>query len=155
MRFRALAAAVAALLAGCGEGVDEAPRLPPAVRIGSGPAHRPPPLSPGVRSAAPAGRLRCTGNGRQRVGVHLEVFGGRRTVIVPAGIGIAPPWAGRAPYVRSGRCSYPVRTREPTGVIEVAAGARVTLGDFFEVWGQALTPRRVATFRGATRVWVD
>ena len=35
-------------------------------------------------------------------------------------------------------------------MIEVAAHARVTLGQFFDVWGQPLSQRRVAGF-GAAR----
>jgi hypothetical protein len=84
------------------------------------------------------GRLRCSRAEPRRFGVHVEVFVRRQTAIVPAGIGIAPPWRGRSPYVRSGRCSYLARTREPTGVIEVAHGARMTLGDVFGVWGRPL-----------------
>jgi hypothetical protein len=34
-------------------------------------------------------------------------------------------------------------------VIEVAAGARVTLGPFFDVWGQPLSQGRVAGFDAA------
>jgi hypothetical protein len=31
-----------------------------------------------------------------------------------------------------------VRTREPTGVVEVEPGAGVTLGDLFDLWGRDL-----------------
>ena len=55
----------------------------------------------------------------------------------------APPHRGRPPYVRAGRCSYPVRTREPTGVVEVERGARVTRGDLFDLWGRPLRERWV------------
>jgi hypothetical protein len=48
-----------------------------------------------------------------------------------------------------------VRTREPTGVVEVARGRPTTLGDLFALWGQPLSARRVASFRGRTRVWVN
>jgi len=82
--------------------------------------------------------MRCSRTEPPRFGVHLEVFVRRRTVIVPAGIGVAPPHRGRPPYVRGGRCSYPLRTREPTGVVEVARGSRRTLGDLFDVWGRPL-----------------
>jgi hypothetical protein len=49
-------------------------------------------------------------------------------VIVPAGIGK--------------RC---LRTRSPVGVIEVRG--KQTLGGFFRVWGQPLSPTRLAGFR--------
>jgi hypothetical protein len=89
------------------------------------------------------GRLRCSRTGPPRFGVHVELFADRQVVIVPAGIGVAPPHRGRPPYVRSGRCSYPLRTREPTGVVEVARGERLTLGDLFAVWGRPLRERHV------------
>jgi hypothetical protein len=54
--------------------------------------------------------------------------------------------------VTSARCLYPLRTREPTGVIEVAAANRLRLGDFFRVWGQALSPRRIAGFTSQQRL---
>ena len=52
----------------------------------------------------------------------------------------------------AGRCSYPLRTREPTGVIEVASPRPLQLGDVFRVWGQPLSPRQLAGFRTARRV---
>jgi hypothetical protein len=80
-------------------------------------------------------------------------------VIVPAGIGIAAPLRRHGPFVLAGSCSYPVRTREPTGVIEVSRSARVTLGDFFAVWGRPLTPQRLVGFRAQmgehVRAYVD
>jgi hypothetical protein len=49
--------------------------------------------------------------------------------------------------VSGGRCRYPLRTVEPTGLIEVEADRPLTLGHFFDVWGQPLTERRVLGFR--------
>jgi hypothetical protein len=56
--------------------------------------------------------------------------------------------------VRGGRCAYPARTREPTGVIEVEEGATLHLGDLFALWGQPLGPRRLAGFRGRVEAYV-
>jgi hypothetical protein len=67
---------------------------------------------------------------------------------MPAGIGIAPPQARRGAFVLGGRCEYPVRTREPTGLVEIVRGMRLTLGDLFAVWGQPLSSRRVLSFTG-------
>src|SRR5215831_19097546 len=98
--------------------------------IGAGPAFHPGASSAAVSQAAPVGSMSCAAHEVPRVGVHLELFARGRVVIVPAGIGISPPLERRGAYVVSGRCSYPLRTREPTGVIEVAGGSRHTLGDF-------------------------
>ena len=141
MRRSALALVCAAALCGCGK--EATPPPPAAVPIGATPEHRPPPLWPATRRGRPVGHLRCTRAEPPRYGVHLEVFAARQVVIVPAGIGVAPPHRGRPPYVRSGRCTYPLRTREPTGVVEVARGPRLTLGDLFALWGRPLRARYV------------
>ncbi len=141
----ALLLSSAALLVACGDAPEGAVRVPNTVPIGRDAEHRRPALSPRVRRARPVGRLRCSRREPARYGVHVEVFVRRQTAIVPAGIGMAPPWRGRRPYVRAARCSYPVRTREPTGVVEVAVGTRVTLGDLFDLWGRRL---------GRPHVWV-
>jgi hypothetical protein len=36
---------------------------------------------------------------------------------------------------------------EPTGLIEIREGSRLRLSDLFRLWGQPLSPRRVAGFR--------
>jgi hypothetical protein len=73
---------------------------------------------------------------------------------MPAGIGIAPPHVRRGAFVLSGRCEYALRTREPTGLVEVATGTRATLGDLFRIWGQPLARARVLSFRGRVRAYV-
>jgi hypothetical protein len=150
----ALAAALAlALLAGCGDsGSPPLPRSAPGV--GPDKRWRPPSLSHAVADARPVRGMRCGRGGRRRFGVHLELFASRRVVIVAPGIGVAPPRIRDGAYVRGGRCSYPVRTREPTGVIEVQDGARRRLGDLFALWGQPLGPRRLAAFRGPVEAYV-
>jgi hypothetical protein len=85
--------------------------------------------------------------------VHLELFAARRVVLVPPGIGVAPPRTREGAYVRGGRCEYPLHTREPTGVVEVAARG-LTLGRLFAVWGQPLTSTRMAGFGGRVRAYV-
>ena len=85
---------------------------------------------------------------------HVEVFARRRVVVVPAGIGIAPPHRVERGWVHGGRCAYPLRTRDRTGVVEVDPRLRPTLGDLFAVWGQGLTGRRLLSFTGDVRVYV-
>ncbi len=81
------------------------------------------------------------------MGAHVELFAGSHVILVPAGIGIAPPRATAGAYVSGGRCSYALRTTEPTGVIEIVPGTRATLGDLFDVWGASLSARELAGFR--------
>ncbi len=111
----------------------------------------PSPIGVGARyhpaaAAAPVSGLRCTSAERPRFGAHLELFAARKVVIVPAGIGIAPPLRRSGAYVLGGRCSYPVRTREPTGVLEIERAADLTLGQLFAVWAQPLSKTHLAGF---------
>ena len=59
--------------------------------------------------------------------------------------------------VRAGRCSYPVRTTDPTGVVRYRPGRGLDLADVFAVWGQPLSEHRLAGFRsrGGVRVYVN
>jgi hypothetical protein len=151
---RAALAAGLALVAvsGCGGGDPVLPRSAPGV--GPDARWRPPSLSRAVADAAPVAGMRCSRAERARFGVHLELFAARRVVIVAPGIGVAPPRTRAGAYVRGGRCFYPARTREPTGVIEVEDGARLRLGDLFALWGQPLGPGRLAGFRGRVEAYV-
>jgi hypothetical protein len=103
--------------------------------------------------------LSCSPDSALRFGVHLELFAAGRVVAVPAGIGVAPPQSRHGAYVLGGRCSYPLRTLEPTGLIEARPGRPMTLRDFFSIWGQPLSERRVAAFSAAgtspVRAYVD
>jgi hypothetical protein len=128
--------------------------------IGRGPLFLPPALGRGVAAAAtvhgPVGALRCTTALPARYGAHLEMFAAGHVVVIPAGIGIAPPQRRQGAFVIGGRCSYPLRTVEPTGVIEVAPallhGPRTaSLADLFDEWGQPLSARRLAGFKARGR----
>jgi len=148
---------IAAVLVGCGGAPSGPPPIP--IAIGPGRDYRPPALSRAVTAARPVGRLRCSPSPTRRFGVYVELLAYRRVVLIPPGIGVAPPRLERGAYVSGGRCSYPLRTREPTGVIEVAAGTRARLGDLFDLWGQPLSDVRLAGFATAppdpVRVYVD
>ena len=121
----------------------------PCAAAAAGPV--PSPIGVGARyhpaaGTVPVAGLRCTSAERPWFGAHLELFAHRQVVIVPAGIGIAPPLRSQGAYVLGGSCSYPLRTREPTGVVEVERGASPTLGQLFEVWGQPLSKTRLVGF---------
>jgi hypothetical protein len=129
------------------------------VPIGAGSLYHPGPRGISVARRRDVGKLTCSNSASVRFGAHLELFGRGFVVIVPRGVGIAPPLRTDGPFVTAGACSYAAQTREPTGVIEIAHGTRVTLEDFFALWGQPLGSRRLAGFRaiGSERVraWVN
>jgi hypothetical protein len=129
----------------------------PGPPIGVGPTAAYMPMARGALASAGdrIGRLGCAGESGRRVGAHVELFAHRRVVVVPAGVGMAPPLQASGAYVRAARCSYPVRTREPTGLLELdPRPGPFTLGDLFAIWGQPLSARRLAGFRAppGTRV---
>jgi hypothetical protein len=61
--------------------------------------------------------------------------------MVPANVGVGS------------HCRARLWTLDPTGVVRFERPA--TLGDFFAVWGQALSRTRLLSFRGAVRVFVN
>jgi hypothetical protein len=147
---------------GCGGSAHTAPARPGALDpsyiplpFGRGPRYRPPALNVRVALASSIGGLACRAGGAQRYGAHVELFSRRRVIAIPAGIGVAPPQRRDGAYVRGGRCSYPLRTVEPTGVIELTSGPTRTLGDFFAVWGQPVSTARLLSFRGPVLAFVD
>jgi hypothetical protein len=118
-------------------------------RVGQGPRFTPPASGPAVQRAAPVDGMSCGRASTALTAVHVEVFAQNHVVVIPAGIGVAPPLRRAGAYVRDGRCLYPLRTLEPTGLVEIALGATHTLGELFRLWGQPLTPREVAGFAAA------
>ncbi len=130
-----------ALLAGCGyEPRGVAP-------IGTGALYRPAPGAHAVDG------LECR---RQAptAWIHLELFARGKVMIVPAGIGIAPPFERDGAYVRGGRCRYPLSTTEPTGLIGVTRPG-LTLGDLFAVWGRPLGRSELVGVRAPVTVHLD
>ena len=113
-----------------------------ALALGGDPSVKPWPIGPSAAYRPSAGRVTtdlCTPGG---FAVHLEIFAGRNAVVIPAGIG---------------SCSDRVRTRTPTGVVEVSSGSRQTVGDLFRVWGRPLGSHRLVSFssRSPVRAYVN
>jgi hypothetical protein len=117
--------------------------------IGVGPRYRVPPAGPRAERGLPINGLTCGATQKDGAyGVHVEVFAHRRVVLLPPGIGVAAPRRQGA-SIRAGRCWYPVRTMDPTGVVEVHSVRTPRLGDLFAIWGQPLAQRRLLSFRAA------
>jgi len=114
--------------------------------IGRGPEFVPPARAPeGECSAgAPQGRYRA----------HLELFGRRHAVVIPAGIGLGPPLQhSHSSRITGAACRADARTLDPAGVIDFDR-TDLTLGDLFAIWGEPLGPRRMASFRGPVTAFV-
>ena len=146
----ALRLLAAALLGGVAPAHAPAPVATP---IGRGPAFE---LATGARAdrGAPIAGLRCTAHAGRWEDAHVEVFARGRVLLLPPGIGVARPRRAAGAAVRGGRCSYPVRTTDPTGVVRYRPGRGLELGDLFAVWGQPLSRHRVCGFRSGSGVRV-
>jgi hypothetical protein len=91
---------------------------------------------------------RCSHRLGVREGVHVEVFAANRVVIVAAGIGTRPPRTFSAGRISGAGCYGDLVTLEPTGVVLVRPGLRLSLSALFRAWGQPLSPRRLGGFSG-------
>jgi hypothetical protein len=89
---------------------------------------------------------RCRSTLGPHIGVHVELFAANRVVIVPAGIGTRPPRTLSAGRITQARCYSDLVTLEPTGIVLIRAGQRLTLADLFRSWGQPLSPNRLGPF---------
>jgi hypothetical protein len=103
--------------------------------------------------------MRCRPAARVVSAAHVEAFAEDHVVVIPAGVGVAPPLRQAGAYVRGGSCVYPLHTLEPTGLVLLAGGRTRTLGELFALWGQPLDYGDLAGFRarrrGQVAVFID
>jgi hypothetical protein len=78
--------------------------------------------------------------------VHVEVFAANRVLLLPAGIGLSGPSAELDGAIVRARCYGALVTLDPTGLVLVRPGSRLTLADLFRSWGQPLSRSRLASF---------
>lgn len=151
-------AALALAATGCGTaghpaaGTTPEPPLPAALvaqarPIGRGARFHPPVTGPVLGACRPA-----LG---PRTGVHLEIFGANRVVLIAAGIGTRPPRHFLYGRLVSARCDGALVTLDPTGLVLLRPGAHLTVADLMRSWGQPLGADGVAGFRGRVRAYVD
>lgn len=109
--------------------------------IGVGPRFHPP--------AAGQVEGSCAATLGPRDGIHVEVFAANRVLLLPAGIGTSPPRTLLDGRVTAARCYGALVSLDPTGVVLVRPGARLTLGTLFSSWGEPLSRTRLASFSAA------
>ncbi len=153
---------LASAIAGCGgsgQRQTTSHALPPDYRpipAGRGPAYRLSPLSAKVARGLPISNMQCRRRPHGRAdAVHLELYARGLVLPVPAGIGVAPPVHRSGAYVRGGRCSYPIHTVEPTGLVLVDRPGHFTVGGLFAIWGKQLALTRLAAFNGPVFAYVN
>jgi hypothetical protein len=154
------ALSVLAALALVGRGSAATPS-PPAHTIPAALIAQARPIGHGAAFHPPAHGWVGTGSGAcraslgPRVGVHVELFAANRVVLVAAGIGVRAPLARSGGRITGARCYGDLVTLEPTGVVLIRPGARLTLADLFRGWGRPLSARGLLSFRGPVSVFVD
>jgi hypothetical protein len=138
-------------------GAGRGPAPPVATPIAVGHSYQLPATTAATRRAAALGTLACRPAEHVLRLAHVELIVRGRAVLLPAGIGIAPPAPVSGGRVLDGRCRYPLSTADPTGVISVNRPGRHTLGQLFRIWGQPLAAHRLLGFRSHAplRAFVD
>jgi hypothetical protein len=113
--------------------------------IGRGPEFRPAAQVPasGCAPGALSGRYRA----------HVEVFGRKQAVVIPAGIGVGAGARREYGRVVDADCRAEARTLDPSGVVHFDRDD-LRLGDLFAVWGQPLDGARLLSFRGEVSAFV-
>lgn len=90
------------------------------------------------------------------VHAHVTIFVNGQQVRIPAGAGITPPRVSEhvpgGTFFDSGPndCLYWLHTHANDGIIHIEAPAKqsFTLGQFFDIWGQPLSPSQVGPAKG-------
>ena len=114
-------------------------------------------------SGSPVDGMQCASSEptTNRFTAHLAVFVGGSARQIPAGVGIASPSppidTNAGPFVASGKCYYPLLTHTSDGIVQISMPAQgaVTLGNFFDIWGQPLTTGQVGPATGSVIVYVN
>lgn len=138
--------ALTGALAGCGStsGTNSLAGVPRALvlearPIGRGARFHPPATGPVIG--------RCSRSLGPRFGVHVELFAANRVVLVAEGIGTTRPRTFSAGRISGAACYGTLVTIDPTGLVLVRPGARLTVSDLFRSWGQPLSAHKLAAFR--------
>jgi hypothetical protein len=153
----AAAAATAAIMLGaCGAGAGhrnpgqrESGRRDTGQQIPAALAREARPIGRGARFHPPAGGPvlgACRRGLGRRDAVHVELFAANRVMLVASGIGTRPPRRLEEGRIAAAGCYGALVTLEPTGVVLIRRGSRLTVADLFRSWGQPLGRQRMASF---------
>ncbi|HEV7464758.1 MAG TPA: hypothetical protein VGP96_00565 [Candidatus Dormibacteraeota bacterium] len=92
---------------------------------------------------------------------HLAVYVDGRARGIPEGIGIAPPrhevQTPEGPFVDGGSCYYWLHGHTADGIIHIESPVQrtLTLGNWFDLWGQPLSATRVGPATGTVIAYVN
>jgi hypothetical protein len=118
----------------------------------------PNPIRMNPHNGAPVDGITCDQGGQitlaMHIHSHLALFYHGKQLQIPEYIGMAP--------VPPRGCIYWLHTHDGSGIIHVESpqldapgGGHFTLGEFFDIWGEPLTPDDVAGKRGPVTAYVN
>ncbi len=105
----------------------------------------------------PADNVPCEANEAAVLHVHAHLS------IIDHGVQVqVPPYLGMASLSPTQGCLYWIHTHDPSGIIHIEAGTiqspnggNYTLGNFFDIWGEALNRMHVGPFSGPVTAFVN
>jgi hypothetical protein len=92
---------------------------------------------------------------------HLQIYVNGAQKLIPYGVGIVAPYqlthSQNGPFVNGGKAFYWLHTHDETGVIHIESPVRrgFTLGNFFDIWGQPLSPDQVGPAHGTVTAFIN
>jgi hypothetical protein len=92
---------------------------------------------------------------------HLQIYVNGAQKLIPYGVGIVAPYqlthSQNGPFVNRGKAFYWLHTHDETGVIHIESPVRrgFTLGNFFDIWGQPLSPDQVGPAHGTVTAFIN
>jgi hypothetical protein len=135
---------------------------PPPAAGSLGPEEVPIPDAPPAATTAtkangePVDGIECSSSEQTlfHIHAHLTIFVDGAARSVPYGIGIPDAHAENTPagpFVGSGSCFYWLHTHAADGIIHIESPVQriYTLGNFFDIWGQSLSPTTVGPASGS------
>jgi hypothetical protein len=106
-------------------------------------------------TGAPVDGIECSTSEQTlfHIHAHLTIFVNGAPRLVPYGIGIPNARTENTPvgtFVGSGSCFYWLHTHAADGIIHIESPIQriYTLGNFFDIWGQPLSPIQVGSASG-------
>jgi hypothetical protein len=111
----------------------------------------------------PVDGIQCQGSEQlaYHIHSHLAIYAAGNQRPVSEGIGIGQPQqvqqTQQGPFVAGGSCLYWLHTHDGSGIIHVESPQQrtFTLGNFFDIWGQTLSPQQVGSAKGTVTAYVN
>lgn len=140
-----VACLLAGLLAGCGTSARPSPLagVPRALVLEARPIGAGSRFHPSVHGPVIGPCSRSLG---RRDGVHIELFAANKVMLIAQGIGTRGPRKYFAGRIAGAACFGDLVTIDPTGLLLVRPGRRLTVSELFRSWGQSLSVRQLAGF---------